>query len=585
MPSYTWAANDVFINKIGGHALGASEMMANNNGQKVIEDKLEKMRKDLEEVKLLNDQYQEKWALQQSQRHQIELVCEEVEMETTRTILHLQEEIASLQSELEGRLCSVAQENTELRNMVATKEEEIRTLCLEWERAIFELTSFLLDGSRSLRDACGQVESITCSFPEVNARISEHIGMAVKSYIEKEETIQQLQSSLEDAQKMVLDMELKISSLKEATVALSAFQQVHNDVGNDDSIQLRTLLNEKTNMVRMLENEVKYKNDQLSKAEKRADAAFFVVKWLCDSKNGVHTTDLEGDISFPEQDVHSKLGSQTISQNQGDRIHLIPNDLMARLELTKLEVLETGNASDSFCADREMQTTDFQTSAFSQSPPYRDWVLDSIKQVQLSKSSQCCAADSLTTNTYKYLEFEDRHHTLHQIQKELVDMNIQLNIIENNISRNIDLSNCSLMDEDLVDSDASSADSSSLSDLSTEAESVASGNILHGSTSTCSFKFPGNITDSKSERGFVTQPDTRESENTEHHMYGSLQSEAAVSCLRKELYATHGDFNNLYVRFSALLKEFDDGSCSYPKGIILLLPFSILVIKNMSFFI
>ncbi|XP_054821452.1 kinesin-like protein KIN-12C [Prosopis cineraria] len=563
----TWTVDDV-----EGHALGASEMLTNNNEenrQKMLEAKLERMSKDLEEVKLLNDQYQEKWALQLSQKHQIESVCDEVEMETTRTILHLQEEIANLQSDLEGRLCSTARENTELRNMVATKEEEIRTLCLEWERAIFELTTFLLDGSRSLRDACGQVESITGSFPEGNARIAEHIGMAVKSHMEKEETIQKLERSLEEAQKMVLDMELKVSSLKEATATLSAFQQLHNE----DSVQLRVSLDEKADMLRFLENEVKCKDEQLRKADKRADAAFLLVRWLSDNQNIFHTNDLAGDISIPEQDVHSKLGSQTIFEEQGDRNHLISNELMAQVELTKTEVLEMNAAAEAFCEDREMHMADFQTSAFSLSPASRDFVLDPVKQNQDTRikikdlnmhnnSSACCAADTLIADTNKFLKLEDWPHILHQIQRELVDMNIKLSIIQNYTSTEMDLSNCSLIDNDLMDFDASSADSSSVSDSSTETESIVSGSILRGSRSKCGIKFPGKITEQIANPKSEIQADNQESENTDHHVKISIQSKAAASFLRKELYATYKAFNEQNVHFSELLKELDDGSCS-----------------------
>nr|KYP57727.1 Kinesin-like protein KIF15 [Cajanus cajan] len=277
--SSTWEANDALASMIEGNALGASVMLAKDNdykNNKELEAKLEKMSKDLEEARLLNDQYQEKWALQLSQKLQIETVCQEVEMETTSTILHLQEEVAHLQSEFEERLCTITQENAELRNMIAEKEEEIRTRCLDWEKAIFELTTFLLEGSRSLKDACGQVKSISCSFPQVNAWISDHVDMAVKKYIEKEETIQQLQSSLEGAQKMVLDMELKISSLKEATVTLNAFQQVDNNESIEEAAQLRVLLNEKTNMIRMLENEINCKSNKLCNVTKQADAAFLM---------------------------------------------------------------------------------------------------------------------------------------------------------------------------------------------------------------------------------------------------------------------------------------------------------------------
>lgn len=332
----------------------------NNTGR---EAKLERMSKDLKEVRLLNDQYQEKWALQLSQKQQMESVCQEVEMETTNTILHLQEEVASIQSELEGKLYSIDQENTKLRNVVAAKEEEMKSLCLDWEKAILELTTFLLEGSRSLRDACGQVQNISSSFPKVNAWIGEHVSMAVKKYIEKEETIHQLQSSLEDARKMALEMELKISSLKEATLTLSAFEHLDNENGIEEAFQLRVLLNEKANIIRTLENEIKYKNDQLCKTVKQADAAFLVAKWLSDCFDAAHMNIDAEDISIPNLGMQGRLANCTTSENLDVGYNSILNDLMGQVELTKLEVLEMENAVKTSFVDTEMQTAGFQTGA------------------------------------------------------------------------------------------------------------------------------------------------------------------------------------------------------------------------------
>lgn len=557
MPTSTWEADDALANIIEGNALGFSALLAKeneDNNSKVMETKLEKMSKDLEEVKLLNNQYQEKWAMQLSEKQKIEIVCQEVEMETTRTILHLQEEVASIQLELEGRLCPIAQENTELRNLVAEKEEEMRKLCLEWEKAILELTTFLLDGSRSLKDACSDVKSISCSFPQVNAWISEHVGMAVKRYIEKEETIQQLQSSLEDAQKMVLDMESKISSLKEATVAFSAFQQLGNNEGIEEAIQLRVLLNEKTNMVRMLENEINYKNNQLCKVAKQADAAFLVAKWLSDSYVAIHKNGVGEDISIPEQNVQVRQGTCIISENQDVGNNLILNDLMAQVELTKLEVLEMENAVKAYFAETETQTVAFKNGVLGLSSAYRDLIQDLVKETRDMRkevsdlkmhhgSFECYKFDSQTSNANKYQVFADCHLTLHQLKKHLVEMNKRLNVIKNCVSTEVDASSMQLVDVDLIDADELSADSSSISDLSTETESIASGSKLHGSTYACNFNFPGNIT--------------------------------AMSCLSKELDSTYAGFQRLYGHLSALLKKLDDGSYSDPKGIIslLLLPF------------
>ncbi|KAM1066171.1 hypothetical protein ACFX14_021539 [Malus domestica] len=57
--------------------------------RKALQAKLDKMATDLEEVRLLNSHFQEDQLLQLSHQKQTETVCEQVEMETARTILRL----------------------------------------------------------------------------------------------------------------------------------------------------------------------------------------------------------------------------------------------------------------------------------------------------------------------------------------------------------------------------------------------------------------------------------------------------------------------------------------------------------------
>ncbi|CAJ2650140.1 kinesin-like protein KIN-12C isoform X2 [Trifolium pratense] len=557
---------------------------------KELEAKLERMSKDLKEVRLLNDQYQEKWALQLSQKQQMERVCQEVEMETTSTILHLQEEVASLQSELEGRLCSIDQENTELRNVVAAKEEEMKSLCLDWEKAILELITFLVEGSRSLKDACGQVQNISSSFPKVNAWISEHVGMAVKKYIEKEETIHQLQSSLEDARKMILDMEVKICSLKEATLTLSAFEHLDNENGTEEAIELRVMLNEKSDMIKTLEAEIKYKNDQLCKAAKQADAAFVVAKWLSDSFNAAHLNNDVEDISIPNLDMQSSFGDCATSENLDVGYSLVLNDLMSQVELTKLEVMEMENAVKTSFEDTGMQTEGFQTGVLGLFSAYRDLIQDIVKETKDMRkeirdlkmhyiSSDGYTVDSLTSNTSNCQVLANQHHTLHQIKEQLVLMNGRLNTIDNCISKDVDVSRFQLADEDFIDADELSTDSSSLSDLSTETESVASGRKSHGFTSNYDFKLAGEINEKKeqlnSERGIIIQSDDAcSSSNTAEFTRRPIYNVVARSSLRRELNATYDGFQRLYNCFPALLNKLDDGSLSCPKELEKVAPYS-----------
>ncbi|KAK2647075.1 hypothetical protein Ddye_022270 [Dipteronia dyeriana] len=292
--------------KLENHCLESGDLERQNKGlvkvssegidRKSLQGKLDKLTKDLEEARLLNCHYQEYQASQLSRQHQVDLVREEVEIETSRTILHLQEEVAALQLELHEGFGYMAQQNISLRNTVSAKEEENRKLGMEWEKVTLELTNFLVDGSRSLKAASRQIESIAGSFPQVNVEIGENVERAARACIKKEETIQLLQRSLEDAQKMVLEMEEKLTSLKGATVALNEFQQPDEEKGTEETIHLNMELKEKINMVKVLETNLKLKEDQIIKAEKRADAAFLVVKWLNDSEKVVLKDDINRDV-------------------------------------------------------------------------------------------------------------------------------------------------------------------------------------------------------------------------------------------------------------------------------------------------
>ncbi|EYU26201.1 hypothetical protein MIMGU_mgv1a020090mg [Erythranthe guttata] len=204
-----------------------------------LQTKLEKLSKDLKQAQIFNREYVEDNPTLISQDQQTELVRDEVGMETTRTTIHLQEERDRLQSEFQVSLCSMAEQNLILKDTVAAKEIEIRVLCEGWERATLELTTFLINGSRSLVDASREISSISSLFPNTNNWISEHVEKAAKISVGKEETILLLQKSLENAQNTVMQMEQKLYSLKGAAIALTEFQQ-------PEDIQLSRTTNDST---------------------------------------------------------------------------------------------------------------------------------------------------------------------------------------------------------------------------------------------------------------------------------------------------------------------------------------------------
>ncbi|KAF3456466.1 hypothetical protein FNV43_RR01116 [Rhamnella rubrinervis] len=246
----------------------------------VLQAKLDRMTKDLEEFRLLNNQLQVDQEVQLSCQHQTELICEQVEIDTARTTLQLQEEVAALQCELDERLCCVNQENTKLRNTIAAKEKEIKALG--------------------------------------NSCISEHVERAAKVCIEKEETLLQLERSLEDAQNMVVDMGQKLSSLKGATIALTGLKHLDNSEISKEAYQLNMLLDEKTNMLKTLERKLKGKEARFIEVEKCANADFLVMNWLFDRHRIAQTDEIEDNVPISKLAFPINIANPKIAKTKDD---------------------------------------------------------------------------------------------------------------------------------------------------------------------------------------------------------------------------------------------------------------------------
>ncbi|EEF43163.1 ATP binding protein, putative [Ricinus communis] len=477
-----------------------------------FQGKLEKLTKDLEQARLLNCKYQEDQASQLSHQHQVELIREQVETETTRTILHLHEEVTSLQSELNGKLCCMTHENMKLRNSIEAKEEEIQMLCGEWERATFELTSFLIEGSKSLEDASGQIENMVFSFPRVNVFIREHVERAARACIDKEETILRLEKSVEDAQKMVMEMELKLNSLKEATIALNEFPQSDSDQSIEETINLRMLLKEKINMIKLLERQLKCKEDCILEAEKRADAAFLVVKWLsgCDK---VHIAAMQRDI----------FEASTTYMNC---IHNLVNEI------------------------QEMKSKCME-----------------LKEHRISSQSSTFKLQALESLRFQHFESE---HILHSLRDELAKVNDRLKIIEDSISRKVRAYRYPLTEEYLAEADNRSPDNSlsSYSTLDSDfSNEIVSPDKLSGLSHTCCSEFSGEITEQmvnlKFQMGSSVEPG---SEDLKELLKKSHGDEALKFCLRMELNLAFDAFNKLYAHLTTILDENNIVDISHPGG-------------------
>lgn len=337
--------------------------------------KLDMMTKDLEDARLLSSQYLNSNAVDLSRKHEAELICAEAEMEASKTILHLQEEVATLQSELQDIVHSMTQENDILRIKVAEKEDEKQELHEEWKRASLELTNILLEGSKSLKDASVQIEYISSSFPHVNIEIRERIERVVEVCMEKEEKSLLLEKSLEDAQKAVLQMEQRLNSLKGAAMVLTEVQQLENCASIK---QMTTALDEKISIIDLFERKLKSKEDQLSEADECVNAALLVVNRLVDHM-GFALTD------NAKEDSCRSTTSQTIGIEQ-----VLPPENKIQSDSTMLEDETVFNVSTAQSYLSSLHS-DIQKSAFLYKEVIQEFVMDvqSMKENWMELKENC----------------------------------------------------------------------------------------------------------------------------------------------------------------------------------------------------
>ncbi|XP_048631445.1 kinesin-like protein KIN-12C isoform X2 [Brassica napus] len=345
------------VPRIEGQDLELSGMVNNTDAvmkadegtdRSVLQFKLSKVIKDREEAKNLNSQYEKEQKLLLSQQQDIEVVREQVETETARTILELQEEVIALQSEFEGRICKLTEENQSMKDAITAREAEIRALHQDWEKATLELTNFIVDGSKSITDASTQIESIVCSFPHVNSWIGDYVEKAAKDCIRKEETILLLHKSLEDARILLAEMDLKLNCLKGATIALNEFQLDGNAATTEESFRVSTGLDRISNEIDTLENDLNAKQCSILEAERHAEAAISVKKWLSDSRNQHQVPEKVENQSVKESGPSSSVSASPSAEGNAD-INFSMDGYISEATYTKGDELSTSSSDFSNC--------------------------------------------------------------------------------------------------------------------------------------------------------------------------------------------------------------------------------------------
>lgn len=186
-------------------------------------------------------------------------LCQESEMVNSRK--HQSdnelEHLKRTNQELKEKLTIIAEESNRLSEIIVAKDVEIASLSEEWEAAIFDLTSFLTDGCRSLDDAYQNIDNMINSFPHSSSSVSEHVEKAMKVSIEKEKMIFKLQIELQAAQKIGREVKEKLHILRGATLAITEAQQLDNEESSQEELQLVGLLHQKDCIIQELKDHLK----------------------------------------------------------------------------------------------------------------------------------------------------------------------------------------------------------------------------------------------------------------------------------------------------------------------------------------
>ncbi|CAA0382739.1 unnamed protein product [Arabidopsis thaliana] len=348
MPTISEIQEEVAISHSKNYDRGALVKTDEGIDRSILQFKLGKLMKDLEEARTLNCKYEKDHKSQLSQQEDIEVVREQVETETARTILELQEEVIALQSEFQRRICNLTEENQSIKDTITARESEIRALNQDWEKATLELTNFIVDGSKSIKNASTQIESIICSFPQVNAWIGDYVEKAAKNCIKKEETILLLQKSLEDARILVAEMNLKLNSLKGTTIALNEFQLGGNAATTEEAFNLNNDVDRMSDEVDTLESNFKANQYSILKTERHAEAALAVTKWLSDSRDQHQMMEKVQDQSVKEFGTFSSISASLSAEGNAD-ISLSRDGHLSDATYPKGDELSTSSSDFSNC--------------------------------------------------------------------------------------------------------------------------------------------------------------------------------------------------------------------------------------------
>nr|XP_043629351.1 kinesin-like protein KIN-12F [Erigeron canadensis] len=251
------------------------------------QDKMHRMLESLEKAKRTNKFYKTEREFHASNEEDMDEVRKQVEAETAEVIVSLQEEISSLQQQVDDSSVKEQELTRELTllherfSVTSECNETLRESFEEKERQLNVLTSeieeVLVSGHEALEIALNEFHDVT---------VCGKLQMITKSIFEKESQIKELNICLEDAKNRGIEMESMLRSLKEATLAMSDVHQQDCDEKDKVICQLSAQLSEKCSMIVQLNLLITEREEEIKKVSACATGAFVIVNRFSEMKDG-----------------------------------------------------------------------------------------------------------------------------------------------------------------------------------------------------------------------------------------------------------------------------------------------------------
>uniref|UniRef100_A0A804N4S7 Kinesin motor domain-containing protein n=1 Tax=Zea mays TaxID=4577 RepID=A0A804N4S7_MAIZE len=204
-----------------------------------LQRKFKRMQASLEKARNLNTRYQIDQASHCFAEKEMDEVRKQVEVETAKVIQCLEEDLISVQQQLNAsnkndllakqsinelqleikqlndKLLEVLKENEIFSSVTKEKEKEIELLSNDWNRLAADIGKCLVDGNAALGEASDQVAFISKSLSQ-RKWIEKQVRKLCSGISERDELLEELQNRLKEADDIRRDLDLKLRSLRGA---------------------------------------------------------------------------------------------------------------------------------------------------------------------------------------------------------------------------------------------------------------------------------------------------------------------------------------------------------------------------------